>query len=214
MTANVTAVGDASVQKMFSRYVDGFGGKPRHSKAAMMEVGNFDAFLDGACQGNLKLHNALFDRMMGCAVEFEESGFIAGVRYALQLVNSPVQDYPTQATTYTQDAGESLHRATQNPQAQTWSITTKQMAEMFETSNGKIVKRIEDKIFPFLDAQSRGCFTKEIGYTPQHRKQTYYRLNRAACEIYMKAMEPHRKYVNIAGGLAKMEELMQTVFQK
>lgn len=205
---------DASIQKMFGRYVEGFGGKPRHSRAATLEVGNFDAFLDGACQGNVKLHNALFDRMMGCAVEFEESGFVAGVRYALQFLTSSVQTAPSQATSYTPVAGESPHRATQDSQAQSWSITTKQMAEMFETSNGKIVKRIEDKIFPFLDAQSRGCFTKEVGYTPQHRKQTYYRLNRAACEIYMKAMEPHKKYVNIAGGLAKMEELMQTVFQK
>lgn len=209
MTAMTIAIpDDASIMRMFTKYVEGFDSKPRHSKAANREVDLFDSYVNGACPGNFKLQDGLCHRMMNVAVEFEQCGFIAGVKYALQYICNPEE------TTIIDSAVEKdAPVAAQEPEAATWSITSKQIAEMFETPNSKVVRRIEGKILPDLDAQSKLNFKREIGCTAQKKEYVYYRLNKAACEIYMAAMEPHKKYVNIAGGLSKMAELMKTVFQ-
>lgn len=209
MTAMTIAIpDDASIMRMFTRYVEGFDSRPRHSKEANKEVDLFDSYVNGACPGNFTLQDGLCRRMMNVAVEFEQCGFIAGVKYAIQYICNP-----TETTVVSSVPEKNATVGTQEPEAALWSITTRQMADLFDTSNGRIVRRIEGRILPELDAQSKLNFRKEIGKTAQKKEYAFYRLNKAACEIYMKAMEPHKKYANIAGGLSKMEELMKSVFK-
>lgn len=212
---------EASIIRMFTNYVEGFDSRPRHSKAADIEVGAFDSYVSGACPGNLKLQDGLCRRMMNVAVEYEQCGFVAGVRYAFQLIRNQAGD-AAEAMPGNAAPGEAAGRAVpgndaaewREPEAASWSITSKQIAEMFETSHYKVVLRIETRILPELDAQSRLNFRKEVGQTPQRKKYVYYRLNRAACDAYMKEMDLYKKYVKVAGGLAKMGELVQAVFPK
>lgn len=92
-------------------------------------------------------------------------------------------------------------------------ITSKQIAEMFESTNAKVVRRIDRMIVPMIDSDSRNGFEKYNGVNVQNKPITFYRLNRAACEMYLNLMEPKRKrYVAIAGGCSKLEDLMRKVF--
>ena len=84
---------------------------------------------------------------------------------------------------------------------------------MFETTNFKVVKRIENQIFPYLDEESKKYFQKVDGVNVQHKPVTFYKMNKAACQIYLKALETKKKnFINIAGGYAKLQELMEKVF--
>ena len=227
----------ASLQKMFRDYVGSTNFKPRHTKEAYNEVVLLCEFLNGAFPNNPSLRDTLYEHMMDCAVEFEESGFIAGVRFALGLSTEPVQpsnDGSSPSLPVTPDEVQTaFHGNTQGEQNPSGTpspvdadkspanagkvntpafISTRQISELFEASHAKIVKRIEDTIMPRLDKQTRKYFQMEIEYTKQHRRYKVYYLNRTACELYMEEMEGYKKYVNIAGGLVKMRELMKVVF--
>lgn len=76
---------DKVIAQMFSDYVNRMADQERHTEAACVEVDNFDVFLTGAFPDNSKLQNALYERMLNVAVEFEESGFIAGFKTAMQI---------------------------------------------------------------------------------------------------------------------------------
>lgn len=76
-----------AIQRLFCDYVQSTENRPRHTVQANQEVGNFSAFCAGAFGGQVRLQNELYERMMDCAVEFEESGFIAGFLYAYKLLN-------------------------------------------------------------------------------------------------------------------------------
>ena len=67
-------------------------------------------------------------------------------------------------------------------------------------------------ILPRLDEQSKRFFRMEVERTAQHRRYKVYYMNKAACDLYLAEIETHKKYVNIAGGIVKMRELMKTVF--
>lgn len=82
-----TRMDDTAIQEIFKEYVASTEGKPRHTTAANQEVGIFTAFCSGAFDQNIKLQNSLYERMMDCAVEFEESGFIAGFKLAMLLTS-------------------------------------------------------------------------------------------------------------------------------
>ena len=86
MEKKITDFDAATVQKLFCEYVDNLDSKPRHTGSAIREIGLFGAFVAGAFPMNSKLQDCLYDRMMSCAVEFEESGFVAGFMYAVSLM--------------------------------------------------------------------------------------------------------------------------------
>ena len=242
MASTMVGYNPAAIQKMFHDYVEGTGGKPRHTPEANYEVSLYRQFIEGAFPSNSELQDGLFDRMMSCAVEFEESGFIAGFRegfqYAFQffrIPESPIRlvTIPTLPKEEAPKTGTGVQAAAQNPRnpqadvspkgaeqnhvdtgeaRASATISSKQIAEFFETSNAKVVRRIEDNILPCLDEQSKRFFRLEIGHTPQHRRYRLYHLNKAACDLYLKEMDPHKKYVNIAGGMVKLRKMMETVF--
>ena len=254
MMKSVVGMDNNIIRKMFREYVESVGDESRHTREARYETELFNAFLAGAFPNNPQLRDALYLRMMDCAVEFEESGFIAGVRFALGLSvdvsrnpgldnpyytrsgaspalqnpipatpatsrQAPVQciNYspgPAQIVTPAQAPAQRTNQAADsvNHEPIMRGISSEKIAELFETSNAKVVKRIEEFIMPKLDTQSKRYFRMEIEYTPQHRRYRVYYLNKTACDLYMAEMEPHKKFVNIAGGIVKLRELMKRVF--
>lgn len=74
------------IQGMFRDYVDSMVDKERHTKVACEEVANFDTYCREAFPTDITTQREMYDRMMDVAVEFEESGFIAGFMWALSLV--------------------------------------------------------------------------------------------------------------------------------
>lgn len=212
---------NAAIARLFCDYVTKMEDKPRHTVKADLEVGIFDQFCAGAFPHNIRLQNGLYDKMMNVAVEYEESGFVAGFRYAVTLLSSQEQTLSEVEQIPTHEAEQTVQEAVKGSQNELQMIdsigndciTTKQIAEMFETTNFKVVSRIEQQILPYLDQESKKFFCKVEGVNVQHKPVTFYKLNRAACQLYLKAMEPKRKkFINIAGGYAKLQELMETVF--
>jgi len=59
-------------------------------------------------------------------------------------------------------------------------ITSKQIAEMFESTNAKVVRRIDRMIVPMIDSDSRNGFEKYNGVNVQNKPITFYRLNRGS----------------------------------
>ncbi|MCD8381147.1 MAG: hypothetical protein LUC95_12725 [Lachnospiraceae bacterium] len=212
---------DTEIAQMFSDYVTRMQDKPRHTGAAQKETDAFDLFCESEFPRNVRLQVNLFDRMMNCAVEYEESGFIAGFKTAMALKSGQEEDLPKPSNISSPRIEETKPAAITEPQkvpnvddVVKFRITSKQIAELFETTNAKVVKRIERFIIPKLDDDSRKGFEKYEGVNVQMKPITFYRLNKAACEMYLKQMEPKRKnYVNIAGGCSKLEELMEKVFR-
>jgi len=224
MTKQTAGYDVTAIQKMFRDYVDGLNCAPRHTQEAIREVGLFSTFVAGMFPMNVKAQNCLYDHMMSCAVEFEESGFIAGFLYALSRLQAPTSEAGEDPTSNTakdektppgpiQVNREQIRGHSQpNTQDKSAYITSRQIAEMFETPNSKVTKRIECDILPNLDEQSRKNFEHDVFINVQKRRFVYYRLNRVACEIYIKAMEPYKKYVSITAGMAKMRAMMKSMF--
>ena len=74
------------VSQMFIDYVSSMEDKERHTEAACIEVDNFDQYCEERFPKDIRLQTELFDKMMNVAVEYEESGFIAGVKWMLKLL--------------------------------------------------------------------------------------------------------------------------------
>ena len=78
---------DSEIQRKFVEYVERMQDVgERHSKAAVKELDSLEAYLEGAYSP--KEADTLLSRSTDVAVEFEESGFIAGDRLAMQEVQS------------------------------------------------------------------------------------------------------------------------------
>lgn len=80
MSMNNQAIAD-----FFHNYVTSMEDKPRHTEKANIEVDVFDEFCTEVFSGNMPMQIQMFDKMMNVAVEFEESGFIAGFKTAMQM---------------------------------------------------------------------------------------------------------------------------------
>jgi len=218
------------IKEMYKAYVEGTDGRPRHSAAAKREVSLFVAYCSGAFGDNITIQNKLYDRMMSCAVEFEENGFINGFRYAMAIlqwnVNLPVAllDSIEKDAAAHQEAYEGVNlpegvkpkerdSVVHAKDLEGKCITSKQIGELFDSTNAKVVRRIENKIFPSLDKESQKLFECVKMYNLQNKPIKIYKLNREACMIYLKHMEPKKnQYISIAGGYAKMQELVERTF--
>lgn len=77
---------DEQIRGMFYEYVSSKEDEERHSKAACEEVDAFGLYSKGLFPGDVGLQNETYDRMMSVAVSFEEDGFVAGVKWVLDLV--------------------------------------------------------------------------------------------------------------------------------
>ena len=205
------------IAQMLSDYVCRMEDKERHTEAACKEVDNFDICCMSEFPNNVRLQKLMLDKMMDCAVEFEESGFIAGFQTAVALLlgKEEILPQPTQITSHEEE--KRLHVAISKPQKASEAcigcITSLQIAELFGHRNQKVISRIEERILPYLDKDSRAYFEKVDGVNIQNKPVTFYKMNRVACQMYLDLMESKKStFVNIAGGYAKLQELMERVF--
>lgn len=209
---------DTEIAQMFADYVTRMEDRERHTGAAVKEADAFDTFLESEFPRNIRLQTNLYDRMMNTAVEYEESGFIAGFKTAMALLSGQEEllPAPTQITTPKAETSqqEAVTKTKEEPMAMENFITTIQIAELFGQRNDKVCARIEKRILPFLDNTSKAMFEKKCGRTKAYYKPAeYYKMNQAACKMYLDVVEPGKaKFINIAGGYAKLQELMQNVF--
>ncbi len=78
---------DTEIAQMFSDYVTRMEDRPRHTGAALKEADAFETYCESEFPRNVRLQVQLFNRMMDTAVEYEESGFIAGFKTAMALMS-------------------------------------------------------------------------------------------------------------------------------
>lgn len=74
------------ISKMFCRYIEEMEDKERHTDAACQAVDAFTLCCEELFPGNSTIQSIMYDKMMDCAVEFEESGFIAGFKSAISVM--------------------------------------------------------------------------------------------------------------------------------
>lgn len=219
----------AIVRRLYCDYLSNIGDKARHTAEAKQEADEFEAYCLGAFGDSLKLRKGLYDRMMRCATEFEESGFIAGFSYAYQLVYQAIGSDPLNLRldekvpapgTSAQKAKLGFSRPA-NAQPCTPAvqkdivgptISSRQIAELFCTTNWKVCNRIETKVVPRLGESSTPRFVKIDDKNSKGKPVYYYKLNKAACEKYIESIAPYKDRVNILYGISKMNEMMDSVF--
>lgn len=223
---------DKAIQQLFSQYVESCEDKERHSAEAVRCAEAFDDFCSRHVEGGMLKKIEAYTRMTDVAVEFEEDGFKAGFKMAMNLLlseddavqmESAAEEAQEQvlgdmATNPTLEAGKSRHGAVNasnnGPRMDSCFITSVQIAELFGQVHSKVMHRIEDRIMPLLDETSKAMFKREIGKNKQNKDLPFYKLNQAACMMYLEIMEPKKtQFINIAGGYAKLQELMQSTFR-
>lgn len=77
---------EREIGKTFCRYVEKMENQERHTESACQAVEAFVGCSEALFPENKTIQNIMYDKMMDCAVEFEESGFIAGYKTALAIV--------------------------------------------------------------------------------------------------------------------------------
>lgn len=92
---DIFRLNDTEIAQIFTDYVIRMEDRPRHTGAAIKESNAFDVFCESEFPMNMRLQTQLFDRMMNVAVEYEESGFIAGFKTAMALLSGQEELLPT-----------------------------------------------------------------------------------------------------------------------
>lgn len=223
---------DQALGRMFCDYVESTNCKERHTAAAVHDYDVYADYVENETRSSDAVQNALLEKAMDFAVEFEESGFIAGFRWALMMIlhgapeppaeaaesvsAPPVRKLTTEPKKAVPEPSAPLVRDIENDRCVdkpiAGCVTSKQIAEIFSTSNFKVVRRIDEKIMPYLDDDTKKNFQLVRGFNSQHKKTTFYRLNRTACELYLAEISKYKKLVNVAGGCGAMQELVAKVF--
>ena len=187
------------MEDLYTEYVAST--KNRDSKKTRQEVGLFTAFCDGAFQEKQRIKSELFSRMMECCTAYEEAGFIAGVKYAAQILEKgrmiffmkdeddskdPVDpDHDIRKET-DKKLGASSRKKKVNKDA---FISTREIAKVFGAENWKIVERIKLRIIPVSDPVAQVGFKEYAETITPGRTINVYRLNYEACMAYLQAVE-------------------------
>lgn len=74
------------IKKAFGDYVKNMHCKERHTEEACKSVDAFEKFCEEKIPDNYRLQSDLYSYMMDAAVDYEESGFIAGFKTAVKLL--------------------------------------------------------------------------------------------------------------------------------
>ena len=83
---NLSNFTDERISSLFVDYVTSMEDKERHTSKACEEVMRFDKFCEEILPGDVKKQTETYNRMMDVAVEYEESGFIAGFKTAVHML--------------------------------------------------------------------------------------------------------------------------------
>lgn len=236
-TVNPGVIEDAVLKKMFIGYVEKMKDKPRHTQSVRKEIAEFGYLCKNEWPFDVEKQNFVFDKAIGIGLEFEESGFIAGFKTAMELATGQKLIFGSEPTNTPEEQEKPMHGAvmeSQGHQKQTPTsepdppvqeepkpvsyvgrkyITTSQIGKLFGNSNWVIADRIERKLFPLVDSEMKKNFEKCTSKNERGRVTTFYKLNRAACERYMAYMEANASSrLNIMSGIAQMKALVEEVF--
>ena len=205
-------VDDKELQEYFKEYIASYGDKERHTKAACEEVTQFDSLVSYFFPKELKSQTALYNKMMDAAVEYEESGFMAGYRMCLKHLQEQAQFLQTKATNTTNVPGKEQKKLVTGSVDAEDFISSMQIAEMFGTSNFKVVRRINEQILPYCNDKERKSFTLTSEMNQQKKYIKVYRLSNDACTKYLEHMEQHARFANITEGIYKFQKMMLRTF--
>lgn len=205
---------DEELAGYFKEYVEGFQCKERHTQSAQDEELAYDKLVAYFFPKELKPQVKLYNKMMDVAVEYEESGFMAGYRMCLKHLQEQAgsfEDSPTNPTTGEEQGQE---KADTEAFDATDFISSRQIAEMFSTSNWKVVRRIDERILPEVTDKEKEEFVKREERDRYNNKVcTRYYLGREACKKYIDYMMGSKKYHNVEVGIAKLIVEMKNRFQ-
>lgn len=88
---------DQAISRMFCDYVDSTNCKERHTAAAVRDYDVFADYVENETRSSNTVQNALLEKAMDFAVEYEESGFIAGFRWAVMMFLHGAPEPPAEA---------------------------------------------------------------------------------------------------------------------
>lgn len=94
-TVTMKNITDEMIAEEFEHYVASMENEERHTEAACKEVEAFEQYCSELFPGDIAKQTEMYDKMMDCAVEFEESGFITGFKWALSMLKEQGVDFST-----------------------------------------------------------------------------------------------------------------------
>lgn len=203
---------DEQLVEYFREYVDGCQCKERHTEAACNEVEQYDKMVAYFFPKELKPQNRLYDKMMDVAVEYEESGFMAGYRMCLKHLQERERQTQTNTTNSIPEEPKKQEQADTGSVDALDFISSRQIGEMFSAPNGKVVRRIKNQILPYCTDDERREFSLSSERSRQNKYIEVYRLSKKACGIYLDHMEKWSGMINVMTGISEMRKKMQEVF--
>lgn len=203
---------DEQLAEYFREYVDGCQCKERHTEAACNEVEQYDKMVAYFFPKELKPQNRFYDKMMDVAVEYEESGFMAGYRMCLKHLQEQEQQAQTDTTNSIPEEPKRQEQADTGSVDASDFISSRQIGEMFSAPNGKVVRRIKNQILPYCTDDERREFSLTSERSRQNKYIEVYRLSKKACGIYLDHMEKWSGMINVMTGISEMRKRMQEVF--
>ena len=226
---------DTEIAQMFSDYVTRMEDRPRHTGAAIKEADAFNLFCESEFPMNVRLQTQLFERMMNTAIEYEESGFLAGFKTAMALMTGDDEFLPCQTK-----AGGAQERgfasAPNNPsngeekrkraavtdvkpgkQCQGTPekyIDTTQIAKMLGRTNWKTCRTINNSIIPFLTEEEKKEFVLDNKRDRRKKEQVIYKLTLSGCRKFIELCESPQfsVYANFLAGAELLKQEMRKVW--
>lgn len=196
----------------FKEYVADCQCKERHTEAACDEVAQYDKMVAYFFPKELKPQNRLYEKMMDVAVEYEESGFMAGYRMCLKHLQEQAESKTKTITNPTPKCEKHQEMADTASNSASNFISSKEIGIMFSSPNGKVVRRIKNQIVPYCSAEDGRQFVLTTERSSQNKYIEVYRLSRKACEIYLDHMEKWTGMNNVLVGVSEMRKRMSKVF--
>lgn len=205
-------IDDEKLAEMFREYVESFECRERHPKSACDEVEAFDKLTAYFFPQELNPQRRLYNKMMDAAVEFEESGFMAGYRMCLAHLQGQEPIPSTKATNPIPEEPKKQEEAVTGSVDAMDFISSREIATMFSAPNGKVVRRIKNQILPYCTGEDRKEFSLDTVRSRQNKYIEVYYLTKKACGIYLDHMEKWSGMINVMNGIADMKKRMQEVF--
>lgn len=181
-------------------------------KVASAEVGVYSVTINGSQYSFSSPDGVEEDIITGLAVEYEESGFMAGYRMCLKHLQEQEQQAQTNTTNSIPEEPKKQEQADTGSVDALDFISSRQIGEMFSAPNGKVVRRIKNQILPYCTDDERREFSLTSERSRQNKYIEVYRLSKKACGIYLDHMEKWSGMINVMTGISEMRKRMQEVF--
>lgn len=212
---------DTELAQMFSDYVNRMQGEERHTAAACKEVDDFDTCCQSEFPNNVRLQGLMWDKMMNAAVEYEESGFIAGFKTAAALILGQEEYLPEPTNISTPKSESRLPEAEQKPHCSNDDthgpdkyVDTKQLAKMFGRTNFKMCRTISKTVLPYLPDDERGCVVAVREKERNQKEQVIFRLDLNGCKKFLEVCRDrqHRQLANFIVGAELLKQEMEKIW--